>query len=72
MWSYTAGGHRVFKKWLSYREQKVLGRDLTVEETRYARDVVRRITTLLLLGKRLDENYQAIKTGPYPWERDSG
>ena len=66
VWSYTAGGHRVIKKWLSYRERKVLGRDLTVEVTRYVRDVARRIAALLLLGERLDENYRGIKADSYP------
>ena len=28
VWSYTIGGYRVMKKWLSYRERSLLGRDL--------------------------------------------
>lgn len=72
VWHYNIGGYQAIKKWLSYRERKVLGRDLTVEEVRYARDVVRRIAALLLLGEQLDENYQAINADPYLWERDSG
>ena len=30
VWEYRLGGYQVLKKWLSYRESKVLGRALTV------------------------------------------
>ena len=29
VWTYTIGGYQVIKKWLSYRERPLLGRDLT-------------------------------------------
>ena len=32
VWEYRLGEHQVLKKWLSYRESKVLGRALTVSE----------------------------------------
>ena len=32
VWTYTIGGYQVMKKWLSYRERPLLGRDLKVEE----------------------------------------
>ena len=32
IWDYRLGGYQVLKKWLSYREQKVLGRRLRAEE----------------------------------------
>jgi len=28
VWKYTIGGYQVMKKWLSYRERALLGRDL--------------------------------------------
>jgi hypothetical protein len=59
VWSYTMGGYRVFKKWLSYREADVLGRDLLPAEAREARDIVRRIAALLLIESLLDANYNA-------------
>jgi hypothetical protein len=31
VWRYTLGGYQVMKKWLSYREKSVLGRDLTMD-----------------------------------------
>ena len=61
VWEYTLGGYQVLKKWLSYRERALLGRDLTLDEARYVRDVVRRIAAILLLGPRLDANYRASK-----------
>ena len=59
VWSYTLGGYRVLKKWLSYREVAVLGRDLTTAEAREFRDIARRIAALLLLESPLDTNYEA-------------
>jgi Type ISP C-terminal specificity domain len=32
VWEYTIGGYQVLKKWLSYRERQVLGRDITKDE----------------------------------------
>ncbi|MBN1458874.1 MAG: hypothetical protein JXA57_05010 [Armatimonadetes bacterium] len=34
VWSYRLGGYQVMKKWLSYREKALLGRDLKPEEVR--------------------------------------
>ena len=31
VWEYAVGGYQVIKKWLSYREQEVLGHALTEE-----------------------------------------
>jgi len=36
VWSYTIGGYQVIKKWLSYREQELLGRSLKQEEVNQA------------------------------------
>jgi hypothetical protein len=32
VWEYTIGGYQVIKKWLSYCEEKLLGRGLTIAE----------------------------------------
>ena len=69
VWEYTLGGYQVLKKWLSYREQTLLGRQLTFEEVNHFRDVVRRITALLLLGPTLDANYTATKANTQAWAR---
>ena len=57
---YTMGGYPVLKKWLSYREAEVLGRDLTLAELREVTAMVRRISALLLLEPQLDENYARV------------
>ncbi|HEU4323415.1 MAG TPA: type ISP restriction/modification enzyme [Roseiflexaceae bacterium] len=60
VWDYTIGGYQVVKKWLSYRERDLLGRDLTPDEARLVTQIVRRIAALLLLGPELDANYRAV------------
>jgi len=59
VWNFTIGGYQVLKKWLSYREQRLLGRVLTPGEIRYVRDVARRVAALRLMGLELDANYRA-------------
>ena len=46
-WNYKLGGYQVLKKWLSYRESRVLGRPLFPEEIQHFTDTARRIATLL-------------------------
>ena len=48
IWDYKLGGYQVLKKWLSYREHKVLGRALSPEEVQYFADTARRIGGILL------------------------
>ena len=47
VWRYKLGGYQVLKKWLSYRERKVLGRSLLPEEVQHFAEVARRIVALL-------------------------
>ena len=49
IWNYKLGGYQVLKKWLSYRERKVLGRALKPEEVAYFSEVARRIGGILML-----------------------
>ena len=67
VWAYTIGGYQVLKKWLSYRERKLLGRSLTLDEAQYVTEMVRRIAALILLEPELDANYEAVKADTYPW-----
>ena len=67
IWDYTIGGYQVIKKWLSYREHKLLGRPLTTDEAREIMNIARRIASILLLEPSLDANYQAIKSATYRW-----
>ena len=47
VWTYKLGGYQVLKKWLSYREQSILGRPLTPEEVQHFTDTARRIAAIL-------------------------
>ena len=66
VWEYTLGGYQVIKKWLSYREHKILGRPLKTDEARYVTEMSRRIAAILLLQPELDENYRRIKEAAFP------
>ncbi|MCY4187033.1 MAG: DNA methyltransferase, partial [Bryobacterales bacterium] len=48
VWSYRLGGYQVLKKWLSYRERRVLGRNLRAAEVQHFTDTARRIGALLI------------------------
>ena len=48
VWNYKLGGYQVLKKWLSYRESKVLGRSLLPEEVQHFTDTARRIVAILI------------------------
>ncbi|MBD2385142.1 type ISP restriction/modification enzyme [Cylindrospermum sp. FACHB-282] len=67
VWEYTIGGYQVMKKWLSYREEKLLGRSLTREEIREVTNMARRIAAIVLLETALDANYQTIKKSCFDW-----
>ena len=49
VWTYKLGGYQVLKKWLSYREHKVLSRPLHPQEVQHLTNTTRRITAILLL-----------------------
>jgi hypothetical protein len=78
VWDYHIGGYQVIKKWLSYREEKILGRPLTADkssdglypegEARYVTAMVRRLAAILLLGPALDANYESVKKWLWDWE----
>ncbi|MEW6197852.1 MAG: type ISP restriction/modification enzyme [Planctomycetota bacterium] len=65
VWEYHIGGYQVIKKWLSYREETLLGRPLTPEKAREVAGVVRRLTAILLLQPALDQNCARVKTATY-------
>ena len=46
VWNYKLGGYQVLKKWLSYRESKVLGRSLLPEEVQHFTDTACRIAAI--------------------------
>ena len=68
VWNFTIGGYQVLKKFLSYREQPLLGRALTTVEVRYVRDVARRLAALRLMAREPDANYRACAAAHRPFE----
>lgn len=64
VWSYTLGGYQVLKKWLSYREKRVLGRDLKPEEAREFMHIARRITAILAMNDGLNGSYRNLTADP--------
>jgi hypothetical protein len=75
VWEHTIGGYQVIKKWLSYRERPLLGRDLTKDEAREVTNMARRIAAILLMEAALDENYRATKNSAFDWQslgKDAG
>lgn len=69
VWEYYIGGYQVIKKWLSYREDEVLGRALTPQEAREVMNTARRIAAIILLQPKLDENYRKVKAKTFEWDR---
>jgi hypothetical protein len=67
VWRYTIGGYQVIKKWLSYRERTLLGRDLKPEEARHVTEMVRRLAALVLMQPELDANYERVKADVWEW-----
>jgi len=67
VWKHTIDGYQVMKKWLSYREQPLLGRPLRADEAQYVGAVARRIAAILLLEPALDANYQSVKENIFTW-----
>ena len=61
VWEYSLGGYQVIKKWLSYREERMLGRVLRLDEVEYVSAMIRRIAAILMLGGKLNANYLAVK-----------
>ena len=50
IWNYQLGGYQILKKWLSYREGKILDRPLRLEEVQHLTDAARRIAAIVQLG----------------------
>jgi predicted helicase len=68
VWRYTIGGYQVMKKWLSYREKSVLGRDLSIEEARELQHMARRIAAIVKLEEALNSNFEAVCSVLYSWQ----
>lgn len=71
VWKYYIGGYQVIKKWLSYREQKLIGRALRADEAREVTGMARRLTKIVLLQPMLDANYRLVKDHAYTWPKSA-
>ena len=58
----------MIKKWLSYREQRVLGRALTLAEIMEVTAMARRLAALVLLQPELDDNYQTVAAATWAFD----
>jgi Type ISP C-terminal specificity domain/N-6 DNA Methylase len=67
VWEFRIGGYQVVKKWLSYREESVLGRPLTKDEAREVTSMVRRIAAIMLMTDALNSNYASSRDNSYSW-----
>lgn len=67
VWDYSLGGYQVLKKWLSYREDSVLGRRLKPDEVRTFTQIARRIAAILMLEEELDASYLACSAETWDW-----
>jgi hypothetical protein len=72
VWEYTLGGYQVIKKWLSYREEPLLGRPLRLDEVREVTRIARRVSAILLLEPALDNVYAGVKGSAWGWEQTKG
>ena len=61
VWEFKIGGYQVPRKWLSYREKRLLGRSLTDAEAREFTSIIRRLTAIVLLNPELDANYESVR-----------
>jgi hypothetical protein len=68
VWHYYIGGYQVIKKWLSYREQPLLGRPLTPDEVEEVTHMARRLAAIVLMEPALNKNYFHSKEAAFPWQ----
>nr|MDP9415884.1 hypothetical protein [Pseudomonadota bacterium] len=67
VWGYKIGGYTVLRKWLSYRDVRVLNRPLRSREASHVSDVAKRLTLLSLLTPHLDQHYAAVRDAAFAW-----
>ncbi len=66
VWRYELGGYPVIKKWLGYRDAGHRpGQPLTLAELQHLREMVHRISALLLLHSELDTAYERALKDPF-------
>jgi hypothetical protein len=68
VWEYYICGYQVIMKWLSYREDEILGRTLKPEEAREVTNMARRLAVIVLVQPELDRNYREVAASTYAWK----
>jgi hypothetical protein len=71
VWEARIGGYQVLKKWLSYRDRSILGRELNEGEVTHVQASARRLAAILLLGPELDASYRACAVAHRPLPGDT-
>lgn len=71
VYDFTIGGYQVIKKWLSYRDQRVLGRPMTMAEIMEVTAMARRLAALVLMQPQLDENYHAVAAATWTFMKEA-
>ena len=69
VWDTIIGGYLVIKKWLSYRDHRVLGRALHLSEAREIENMVRRLTCLWALENTLNASYESCAANIWEWRQ---
>ena len=64
VWDFKLGGYQVLKKWLSYRDQAVLGRAISADEVQHLYEAARRIAKILLLTRKETSCTNSLKLPP--------
>ena len=68
VWKFRIGSRQVIPKWLSYRSEKLRKEELDVDDgVKHVREIIWRLTALVLMADRLDENYRACRDNSYKW-----
>lgn len=71
VWDFHIGGYQTLKKWLSYREEAVLGRAITPEEVKHFTETARRLAAIRMLGTEFDANFRACAACHTPLNADN-
>lgn len=73
VWKFELGGYPVVKKWLGYRQARFRDGDpLSLSEKNTLRQIVHRLSALLLLYSSLDELYEHSTSDPWKLNNEEG
>ena len=68
VWKFRIGTRQVIPKWLSYRSETLQKEELDVDDgVKHVREIIWRLTALVLLADKLDANYRTCRDNAYRW-----